>query len=321
MEDRLLIASKVLLILEEEGYEAFFVGGSVRDYLMQRTPHDIDIATNAHPEQLLKVAKKHKIRTWYSQNGIQHGTIVFQLSDYDVEITTYRFDVSCDGRNATIQFANNVKDDLARRDFTINAMAMDKFGKIEDYFGGVNDLERKIIRFVGDPNERILEDKLRMLRAVRFAVQFGFHLHHSTKRAIERNSNKVHSLSWERIRDELIKMLNIPQPSKAIRLLDRVGLLKEILPEIVKMQGVEQREDYHHKDAYEHTLLVLDHMAELTTDPFLRLAALFHDIGKALDHEVEGGHAVIGADLLKRQSETPAESGEQGTTRFPFPCF
>ena len=292
-------------------YEIYMVGGSVRDFLMNKTPKDIDFCTSALPKEIIEIGNKNGINTWFCDNGLLHGTVVFNIGGENFEITTFRRDVSTDGRNATVEFAKSLKEDVSRRDFTINAMAMDVNGNVFDFFGGQEDIKNKVIRFVGNAKKRIKEDYLRMLRAIRFASRYGFELDVTAEGEIINNRFKVCHLSKERIRLELFNILENEKPSLGFEMLSNVGLLLEILPEIEIMRGMHQRSDYHHKDVFGHEMIVLDNMAEKTDDVLMRFVALLHDVGKPvtrsftegigyqfLMHEIEG--AKIAEKICKR---------------------
>ena len=200
-------AKQILKLLTDNGYTAYMVGGFVRDYVMSLEFHDIDIATSAKPEQIVELGTKVGYKVWYSANGINHGTIAYTIEGDTFEITSYRKDVSCDGRNAIIEYASTIEEDLSRRDFTMNALAMDINGNIIDPFNGQLDIQNKIVRFVGNPVDRINEDNLRIMRAIRFASRFGFKIEEKSWGAIVENKDKVKNLSVERVWDEFKKIL------------------------------------------------------------------------------------------------------------------
>ena len=276
---RMFIPNDVQIILEtlkDNGYEAYIVGGSVRDFITgTEVPKDYDIATNALPEKILKLFEK-AIPT-----GIKHGTVTVMINKVGYEVTTYRLDGEyLDSRKPeSVTFVSNLKEDLARRDFTINALAFNEEQGIIDYFGGIEDLNNKIIRAVGEPNKRFQEDALRMLRAIRFAARLDFHIEERTLEAIKVNSKLILNISNERIRDELCKMLVSTNATKAFRLLEQTKLLEFILPELQKAVGFNQQNQYHDKDIFEHTLAVVENCSGSLS---LRVAALLHDIAKPL---------------------------------------
>ena len=198
-------AKKSLEILEKNGFEAYIVGGCVRDFLMNKTPHDFDITTNARPQDTKKCFDGYRLIT----NGEKHGTIAVVIDGEVVEITTYRIDGSySDSRHPeSVTFSKNLSEDLSRRDFTVNAMALDKNGEIVDLFGGRSDIENKIIRTVGNPSDRFEEDALRIMRALRFASLLGFEIDPETSEQIHKKAYLLKNISIERIRDEFMKLV------------------------------------------------------------------------------------------------------------------
>ena len=294
----MLSKEEVLARLNKAGYESYLVGGFVRDKLMGRESSDIDIATKAHPNQIEEVFKDFKI----IDIGKNFGTIRVIGDGQEYEITTFRKDFSYKDkrRPGQVIFADKIETDLERRDFTINAMALIDDNVI-DPFGGQLDIKEKIIRAVGSPYERISEDYLRALRAVRFAANLGFNIEGELQEAIKKNFKNLDYISVERQAAELDKILLGPDPAKGIRLLDKVGLLNEIFPEVSAMIGFDQHSPHHYLDCFDHSLKVLEGTpSDLTT----RLAALFHDTGKPatffLDEKGQGrffGHQKISQDL------------------------
>ena len=289
--------------LEEAGFETYLVGGCVRDELLCRDNYDIDITTKARPDQILEVFKDYKT----IDIGKKFGTIKVILNLREYEITTMRKENAYyDKRHPSlVYYTDDIYEDLKRRDFTINAMAKRK-GRIIDPFNGKDDLEKKIIRAVGNPYDRISEDRLRSLRACRFATVLDFNIDHDLKEAIK--SQSIDDISKERIQDEINKILLAARPSKGIRLLDELNLLESIFPEVKKTVGFDQHSSHHADDVFNHTLKVLD-----KTPPILevRMAALYHDVGKIdtffIDENGEGrffGHQNISEELLiKRLKE------------------
>ena len=276
-------AKLAISLLESNGYDAYVVGGYLRDVLLDRKSHDIDICTDALPKEIMDVFKnEYKV----IETGVKYGTVTVIIDHVPIEITTFRSEQDyVDGRRPqTIKFEKNIKQDLSRRDFTINAMAYNDKDGLIDLFGGKKDLEDKIIRCVGNPRQRFQEDKLRMLRAVRFASTFKFRIEDDTLEAINEYSRDINEISTERINVELSKMLLVQKPSKAMMLLKNTGLLKNILPVIDDMYGFSQQNPYHEKDLFFHTMDVLDNVRE---DIILRLAALFHDTGKLYTKTVD----------------------------------
>lgn len=289
--------------LEQHGYEAYAVGGCVRDALLGREPHDWDITTSAKPEQV-KALFKRTIDT-----GIQHGTVTIMEDHIGFEVTTYRIDGEYeDGRHPKeVQFTPDLKEDLRRRDFTINAMAYSPAKGLVDIFGGQEDLKEGIIRCVGSAEERFQEDALRIMRAVRFAAQLGFTIEEGTWKAIGKLVPNLKKVSAERIQVELTKLLMSPNPSW-FRLMYGSGITEVVLPEFDAAMKCEQNSPYHCYSVGEHTLEVLAHTP---ADLPLRLTALLHDLGKPVMKTTDEngrdhfhGHAVeseqIAQDVLHR---------------------
>lgn len=297
-----VVPKQVLFIidrLQEHGYEAYAVGGCVRDMLLGREPHDWDITTSAKPEQV-KAVFKRTIDT-----GIQHGTVTVMVDHIGFEVTTYRIDGEyLDGRHPKeVVFTPELREDLKRRDFTINAMAYNPKEGIIDLFGGKDDLEAGIIRCVGKAEDRFHEDVLRIMRAVRFAAQLGFEIEEETWNAIIRVAPDLKKISAERIQAELTKLLLSPNPGH-FRKLYESGITAVILPEFDRTMDCEQKCPYHCYTVGEHTLQVLVHTpAELP----LRLAAVLHDLGKPICKTVdeEGnahfmGHPEVSRDIARK---------------------
>ncbi len=282
------IPNEVLFIhktLKEKGFECFPVGGAIRDLLLGRKSSDYDLATNAKPEEVASLFR-HVIPT-----GIKHGTVTILHKDRHYEVTTYRIEgkYSDNRRPDEIRYASTIQEDLSRRDFTINALALDLDNNaIIDLFDGMGDMERMILRTIGVPDQRFSEDALRMLRACRFASTLGFHLDHDTKGSITRNAELIKNISFERVRDEIIKIMGSPIPSIGLELLRETGLMAILLPELLEGYGVEQNK-FHKYDVYYHNIASCDATAELTDDVDVRLAALFHDIGKPQSMRTSGG--------------------------------
>lgn len=269
---------KVINTLQNNGYEAFVVGGCVRDSLLGKTPEDWDITTSATPDKIVKCFQGAEYRT--IKTGIKHGTITVVLDNDKYEITTYRVDgeYSDNRRPDNVSFTSVLEEDLRRRDFTVNAMAYNDETGIIDAFGGYSDLGYKVLRAVGNADERLKEDALRMMRAVRFSAQLGFVIDsEELMPAIKRNCKLINNISAERVRDELNKILTSQIPGKGMRTLHTCGLLEVILPEIMPAIGFNQHTIHHDKDVFEHILAAIDNTP--ATLP-LRLSALLHDIGK-----------------------------------------
>jgi tRNA nucleotidyltransferase (CCA-adding enzyme) len=288
--------NQILKTLNDNGFNAFVVGGCVRDTLMDIEPNDWDITTNALPEQVINLFSKTLTV------GIKHGTVVVVIDNEDFEITTFRIDgESSDCRRPDIvKFSTSIKEDLARRDFTVNAIAFNFKDGFIDPFNGTIDIKNKIIRAVGDPDKRFSEDALRMLRAIRFSAQKNFNIDSKTFEAIKNNRNLILKISPERIRDELEKII-ISNNSDEFELLHETGLLDLILPEISKLFSTEQNNPHHIFNVATHTLKALSNIEK---DRILKWAILFHDIGKAETKtiDIDGadhffGHAKISKDI------------------------
>ncbi|MCR4843054.1 MAG: CCA tRNA nucleotidyltransferase [Eubacterium sp.] len=285
--------------LEASGHEAYAVGGCVRDCLMGRVPSDWDITTDALPEEVKGIFKKT------FDTGIEHGTVTVLIDHVGYEVTTYRVEEGySDMRHPDhVRFTRSLEEDLKRRDFTINAMACGKDGEIVDIFGGRDDMEKGLIRAVGDPRERFGEDALRMMRAVRFAATTGFEIEEGTRLAIKELAGNLSVVSAERIRVELEKLLVSPHPER-MRDLYELGLSAVFMPEFDTMMETVQNNPHHMYTVGEHTIKALE---EIEPDRLLRLAMLFHDVSKpeckttddkGIDHFK--GHQTAGADLCRR---------------------
>jgi putative nucleotidyltransferase with HDIG domain len=270
-------AAQIVTRLRAAGHQAWFVGGCVRDLLLGRAAKDFDVATSARPEQVLSLFEKT------FAVGAHFGVLLVSSGEIVTEVATFRSDGAySDGRHPdAVRFSNSPEEDVKRRDFTINGMMMDPFsGSVLDLVGGQQDLKAGVIRAIGDPTRRFTEDKLRMLRGVRFAARFAFDLEPRTARATEALAPFLNQVSRERIRDELTLMLTEGHARRAFELLDATGLLVQVLPEVVKMKGVAQPPQYHPEgDVWVHTLLLLDGLPAGSPAP-LAWAALLHDVGK-----------------------------------------
>lgn len=265
-------AEIILHTLEEAGYEAYVVGGCVRDSILGRSPDDWDITTSAKPEEV-KALFRRTVDT-----GLIHGTVTVMLDKEGFEVTTYRVDGEYeDGRHPKeVSFTASLEEDLKRRDFTINAMAYNPKRGLVDLFGGVQDMENRIIRCVGNPLERFTEDALRILRAVRFSAQLGFSIEGETLKAISVLAPNLKYVSAERIQVELLKLLVSPHPDY-LRTAYEAGITKEILPEFDRCMETEQNTPHHCYNVGEHTLQSL---LNIRADKVLRLTMLLHDFGK-----------------------------------------
>jgi poly(A) polymerase len=309
-------AISIIQTLHQQGFQAYLVGGCVRDLLLQRKPADYDVATSATPEQVMEIFPET-----YAV-GAQFGVVLVPLPPelrangeennsakaYAVEIATFRSDLGySDGRHPNeVRFSHDPREDVARRDFTINGMMLDPVsGEVLDFVGGRNDLEAGIVRTIGDPGRRFSEDKLRMLRAIRFAARFEYEIHPRTFSAIQDQAREIQVVSRERVRDELTKMLIEGHAQRAFHLLDESGLLKEVLPEISVMKGVEQPLEFHPEgDVFVHTLLLLEHLPH-PCPPTLAWGALLHDVGKPATFRVApdrirfDGHVDVGVKIAE----------------------
>ena len=302
--NKINIAYELINLFSDSNYNAYLVGGSVRDNLMDREIKDVDITTNATPQQIIQFAIQNNSK--YIETGITHGTVTIIYKDIPIEVTTFRVDKDCDGRHCTVEFVKTLEEDLSRRDFTMNAIAINKDGQLIDPFNGIKDIENKIIRTVGDAFTRFEEDKLRTLRAIRFATILDFVIEDGTYNAIKHVS--LESISKERIRDELIKILLSTNRIKGITTLDEINLLNQILPEVVLLKGVVQDEIHHpEKDVFVHTMLSLDSISDDNNVSLeLVLSILLHDIGKPLTRDFISsdeihfyGHDKVGAEIAE----------------------
>lgn len=295
--------------LREKGYEGYLVGGCVRDLLLGREPADYDVATDATPDEVMRIFP----RTYAV--GAQFGVVLVPVEqshakpdEKTIEVATFRSDVSySDGRHPdAVRFSQSPREDVQRRDFTLNGLLLDpRTNEVLDFVGGRKDLEAGVIRTIGDPKLRFAEDKLRMLRAVRFAARFEYKIEPDTFAAIQKLAQEIHLVSRERVRDELTKMLTEGQARRAFLLLDETGLLREVLPEVQRMRGVEQPPQFHPEgDVFVHTLLLLDRLPQ-PCPITLAWGALLHDVGKpptfriAPDRIRFDGHVDIGVKMAE----------------------
>jgi poly(A) polymerase len=315
-------AISIVCTLRERDHKAYLVGGCVRDLLLGREPADYDVATDATPEEVMRIFPET-----YAV-GAQFGVVLVPLPERDVaievtcrdvtcyvspkanvvEVATFRSDIGySDGRHPDqVRFTKDPREDVERRDFTINGLLLDPVtNEVLDFVGGRKDLEAGIIRSIGDPERRFAEDKLRMLRAVRFAARFGYTIEPGTFQAIQKTASQIDQVSRERVRDELTRMLIEGHARQAFLLLDESGLLREVLPEIEAMKGVEQPPQFHPEgDVFVHTLLLLErlpHPCPMT----LAWGALLHDVGKPATFRVApdrirfDGHVDVGVKIAE----------------------
>jgi poly(A) polymerase len=299
------LANSICERLLAEGYQAFLVGGCVRDLLLGREPADFDVATDATPDKLIALFPDSVAV------GAQFGVIVVLRDGLKLEVATFRCDGGySDGRHPdNVVFARTPKEDVQRRDFTINGLLMrHDSGEVLDYIGGQADLRAGIIRAIGEPDRRFQEDKLRLLRAVRFAARFAFSIEPATFDAIQRHAVEITQVSAERVRDELTKLLTEGAARRGFELLDETGLLPVILPEIAALKGVEQPPQFHPEgDVWIHTLIMLEQLPA-GVSPTLAWGVLLHDVGKpATFRSVEetgdrirfDGHVDVGVRLTR----------------------
>jgi poly(A) polymerase/tRNA nucleotidyltransferase (CCA-adding enzyme) len=294
--------------LEDAGYEAYLVGGCVRDMFLDKKPKDWDITTNATPEEIQKLYPE----TFY-ENAFGTVGVVSEADDETVrvvEVTPYRTEgeYSDARRPDHVEWATSISDDLKRRDFTANAIAYrPATGESVDEHGGQEDLKKKLLRAVGDPGERFKEDALRMMRAVRLSAELGFAIEAETATAIYENADNLKNISKERVRDELVRILETKEPLQALLVAQKLGLLKYIIPELEQGIGIAQNQA-HSYDVYEHNMRAMQHAADKEWTVVLRLAALLHDIAKPAtrvwsDEKKDWtfhGHEVIGAKMTKK---------------------
>lgn len=313
-------AIQIVRLLRAAGYQAYLCGGCVRDLLLGREPADYDVTTDATPKEVMRLFPET-----YAV-GAQFGVVLIplpedsfeglpaedaQFSDHPnvVEVATFRSDIGySDGRHPDqVRFSQNPQEDVERRDFTINGLLLDPMSNdVLDFVGGREDLKQRVVRAIGDPERRFTEDKLRMLRAVRFAARFDYEIEPLTFAAIQKLASQIHQVSRERVRDELTKMLTEGQARSAFLLLDKSGLLREVLPEVDAMKGVEQPPQYHPEgDVFVHTLLLLERLPR-PVPRTLAWGALLHDVGKpptfrvAPDRIRFDGHVEVGVKMAER---------------------
>lgn len=292
-------AGRILRILEDNGYEAFVVGGCVRDSLLGKTPHDWDITTSALPGQV-KALFRRTIDT-----GLKHGTVTIPVGKDQYEVTTYRIDGEyLDGRHPSgVTFTSNLREDLLRRDFTINAMAYSESAGLQDYFDGLKDLEQGVIRAVGDPQKRFEEDALRIMRAVRFAAQLGYEVEAGTLSAMKRLAPTLARISAERIASELEKTLVSPHPEKII-MAYQCGITAVVLPEFDRCMETDQHNPHHIYTVGEHSVRA---MRLIRPDRVLRTAMLMHDFGKPACKTTDSN----GVDHFHGHPDVSAQIAEQ----------
>ncbi|HXE91760.1 MAG TPA: CCA tRNA nucleotidyltransferase [Terriglobales bacterium] len=313
-------ATRIVRALRDAGHQAYLVGGCVRDIVLGREPQDFDVSTDATPEQVMALFPQ----TY--EVGARFGVVLvpvehppatseatrdskLETPNQVIEVATFRSDgLYTDGRHPDqVTYTRDPREDVARRDFTINGLLLDPLedDKVLDFVGGRADLEAGIIRAIGEPGRRFAEDKLRMLRAVRFAARFAYSIEPCTLAAIGEHAREIHKVSRERVRDELVKMLTEGHARRAFELLDTTGLLAEVLPEVAAMKGVAQPPQFHPEgDVWVHTLMLLEGLKP-GCSPTLALGALLHDVGKpptfrvAPDRIRFDGHAEVGTKMAE----------------------
>ena len=308
---------KIGEIFRENGFSLYLVGGAVRDFLLKSKIHDLDFATDAKTDDIKRMFR-HTIDT-----GIKHGTVTILFRKKGYEVTTFRIDGKYnDNRHPeSVEFVSSLEEDLKRRDFTINALAASvPDGKIIDLVGGKKDLKKKIIRAIGKAEERFSEDALRMMRACRFSSQLDFTIEEKTLEAIKNNSHSIIHVSAERIKEELWRLINGQNPIKGLEAMRVTGLMDEILPELSAAVGFEQG-GMHRETLYEHLLLALDSARKHGYPMEVKLASLFHDIGKVPTREKGDGreytfyrHDTVSAEMtdkIFRRLKTSNEERER----------
>jgi poly(A) polymerase len=307
MDAKRQAATAIVRRLREEGFQGYLVGGCVRDLVMGREPKDYDVSTDATPDAVVRL---------YPESltvGAQFGVVLVPSGAGDIEVATFRSDGRyTDGRHPDeVRYAKTAQEDVRRRDFTINGLLLDPLAQGEgpvqdqvlDYVGGLADIRARRIRTIGDPTERFSEDRLRMLRAVRFTARFGFALDPAALQAIRRLAPEIRHVSAERVRDEIVKILTEGNARRGFELLDEAGLLEEVLPEVKRMQGVEQPPEFHPEgDVWTHTLMMLEGLRQPT--PTLALGVLLHDVGKPPTFSVRerirfDNHVEVGAKMAE----------------------
>jgi len=293
-------AVQIIKRLRQEGYQAYLVGGCVRDLLLGIKPQDWDIATNAKPEEVQRLFKKTILV------GAKFGVVIVRMRHKNYEVASFRTDLDYkDGRHPEAVKFSDAEQDTRRRDFTINGLFYDPIkNQVIDFVGGEQDIKKGIIRAIGEPERRFSEDKLRMLRAVRFSARFKFPIEPMTKSAIKRHAREILEVSPERIREELVMIFTQKNPDLALELMDELGLLEVLIPEVKAMKGVQQPPEFHPEgDVFTHTKIMLS-LAK-NPSPELAFGILFHDIGKpktfqVLDRIRFNRHNVVGAEISEK---------------------
>jgi len=294
------LARRIAASLRQSGHQAYLVGGSVRDLLLGRAPKDFDLSTDAPPERIMELFPNS------GQVGAHFGVVLVRDGGCQVEVATFRSDRDyADGRRpSSVRFETDPRKDVRRRDFTVNGLLMDpETGAVLDFVGGRADLDRRLLRAIGEPETRFREDHLRLLRAVRFAAGLGFEIEPATFEAVRRHHALIRTVSAERVRDELVRILTEGGARRGFELLDATGLLADLLPEVAALKGVAQPPEFHPEgDVWVHTLLMLDRLR--AASPTLALGALLHDVGKPPTYRVADrirfdGHVEEGVRLAR----------------------
>ena len=301
--------SRITETLAKADFEAWIVGGCVRDLLLGRKPKDWDITTNANPQQIQDLFENTVYTNEFGTVGIVNEGVEDETLKI-VEATPYRLEgkYSDARRPDSVEFGQNIEDDLKRRDFSVNALAYNPVSEqLLDLYGGIKDTSAGIIRAVGEPKERFAEDALRIMRAIRISAELGFSIEENTKEAMKQCAGQLAKISKERIRDEFVRIINSSQPKDAIFLAHNIGILKYIAPELEEGIGIEQNQA-HSFDVFEHNVRAVQHAADKNWNFTVRLAALFHDIGKPASRRWSNekhdwtfhGHEVVGAKMTKK---------------------
>ncbi|MEE1763113.1 CCA tRNA nucleotidyltransferase [Streptomyces sp. SP18BB07] len=314
------VADDLALRFQEAGFSLALVGGSVRDALLGRLGNDLDFTTDARPEDVLRIVRPWADAVW--EVGIAFGTVGAQKDGYQIEVTTYRSEAyDRTSRKPEVSYGDSIEDDLVRRDFTVNAMAVALPEKeFIDPHGGLEDLSARVLRTPGTPEASFSDDPLRMMRAARFAAQLGFEVAPEVVSAMSDMAGRLEIVSAERVRDELNKLILSAHPREGLTLLVDTGLAEHVLPELPALR-LERDEHHRHKDVYDHTLIVLEQaiaLEESGPDLTLRLAALLHDIGKPRTRRFEKDgrvsfhhHEVVGAKMTKKRMTALKYSNDQ----------
>lgn len=315
------LLQKIGLESKKAGIRVFVVGGFVRDLLLNQKVTDLDFVVIGDAIIFCKALKK-ELRARSMVTYAKFGTCLLEIADFKLEFVSAREEQYIESSRKPKVKPADLHSDLSRRDFTINAIAMDisgeNFGRLTDPFDGQNDLKRQLIRTPLTPVQTFSDDPLRMMRAVRFAARFGFSIEPETRQAITKTAERLAIVSSERITDEFNKMMLADKPSESLKFLEECGLMREFLPEFIEAKGIEQRKEYHHKDVFYHTLQVIDQIAAHTDKLELRLAALFHDIAKPRTKRFDDengwtfyGHEVVGERMTGGIMKRMKYSNEQ----------